>query len=236
MYGRYHKWKRKLYYYCLNPLAGAITHVRTTKPIAALTFDDGPHPVYTAAFLELLARYEIHGTFFTVGEAAQMYPDLIVQMQKAGHVIGSHSWDHSMFTNLSWRERRDQLRRWENVVGVQNIRLFRLPWGRQNVASHLVVKLMGYEVIAWNVAVQDWLEATPEQIAERLISRIKPGSIILLHDAIYHSLMEKPQYNRCFAIEGLKLALPHLCERFQFVTVPELLQYGRPVTKVWTKG
>ena len=214
-------------------LLGTITHVTTDEPIVALTFDDGPHPVYTTAVLELLARYNAQATFFIVGKAAQEQPQLVQRILQAGHALGNHSWDHPAFPELDWRARQEQIRAWEHNVGRQPNLLFRPPWGLQSSWSRLTLFWLGYQVITWNVAPEDWLWQEPGALAERIIQAATPGSIILLHDAIYQSQMEQPQYDRQYMITGLENALNVLSHRFRFVTVPQLLAIGRPVRRMW---
>jgi peptidoglycan/xylan/chitin deacetylase (PgdA/CDA1 family) len=70
---------------------GSITHVTTQHPIAALTFDDGPHPKYTPQVLEIFAKYQAHATFFMLGENARKYPELVKRVSAEGHVVANHS-------------------------------------------------------------------------------------------------------------------------------------------------
>lgn len=208
---------------------GAITHVCTREPVAALTFDDGPHPVYTRTLLEILDKYGARATFFMVGEAARSQQELVKMVSQAGHAIGVHSWDHSSFGEIGGRERRRQLRACRSALQPYGQRLFRPPWGVQNAASLLDALWLGYRVVTWNTSASDWLELEPGDIAGRLTRGIRPGSIVLLHDAIYRSRLAAPQYDRSAMLEALDLALGEIGEGIRFVTVPELLRYGRPV-------
>src|SRR5262245_23943546 len=83
---------------------GSLCYVSTDVPAAALTFDDGPHPVYTPRVLDILERHQARATFFVVGESAKKYPDLVRRIGEAGHALGGHSWDHSSFLRLTSRE------------------------------------------------------------------------------------------------------------------------------------
>src|SRR6266849_2574451 len=91
-------------------LIGTIAHVATRDAVAALTFDDGPHPEYTPRLLQILERHQARATFFMLGEKAHRYPELVQRVAQAGHAIGNHSWDHPVFPEISRRERRDQIR------------------------------------------------------------------------------------------------------------------------------
>ncbi|MBK8899807.1 MAG: polysaccharide deacetylase family protein [Anaerolineaceae bacterium] len=212
-----------------------MTHVRTINPVAALTFDDGPHPYYTPLLLNLLAQYGVKATFFMVGERAEKHKDVVQQVRDAGHAIGNHSWSHPSFIEINHRQRWEEVRRCEQVLSLSNSRLFRPPHGHQNFTSRLDLLWLHYEVIGWNVTAQDWLEQTPAEMASRLIEKVRPGCIVLLHDAIYRSRLAKPQFNREPMLEALDMALNQLTKQFQFVTVPALFGYGRPVYTYWRR-
>jgi len=207
---------------------GTITGVTTRDPVAALTFDDGPHPEYTPRLLDLLERYQARATFFMVGEAAQRHPELVRQVAQGGHAIGNHSWDHPFFPSLPGRTRRQQMRACEQALAPYGQRLFRPPYGAQSLASRLDALWLRYRVVTWNLEAKDWREHDAEWLAERLTRGIQPGSIVLLHDAIYRSQQPVPQYNREPMLAALSLFLAQLEGRFHFITIPELLHYGRP--------
>lgn len=217
----------------LRPFLGTITSVNTGKQAAALTFDDGPHPIYTPLILEILAKYEAKATFFVVGAAAAKHPELLHQIQEAGHALGNHSWDHPSFVELPAKTRRVQVKKWEDLVGVQPVKLFRPPHGHQTNITRLQMWRLGYRVVGWSTAVQDWLPVSAEDVEDRLCERIKPGAIILLHDAIYRSRLENPQFDRSNLVAGVDKALASLHTSYEFVTVPDLLQYGRSTELIW---
>lgn len=221
--------------HALAPILGTITHVRTNEPVAALTFDDGPHPYYTPILVDLLAQHNAKATFFMIGEVAQKYKDVVRQVIEHGHAVGNHSWSHPSFLEISHWQRWAEVRHCQRVLGLKGARLFRPPRGHQNFSSRLDLIWLRYRVIGWNVASQDWLEHTPTQIADMLLQRIQPGSIVLLHDAIYKSRQRTPQYDRQPMIEAVNMVLTRLSSQYRFVTIPELLTYGRPVYKYWTR-
>jgi peptidoglycan/xylan/chitin deacetylase (PgdA/CDA1 family) len=213
-------------------VTGTITHIETQEPVAALTFDDGPHPEFTPRLLKILDRYGARATFFMVGEAAKKYPGLVRQVAEAGHAIGNHSWDHASFPLITGRERREQIRACANVLASCGQRLFRPPYGHQSVASFLDALCLGYKVIAWNVHVEDSLDHDANLIADRLVSRIHPGSIILLHDALY-TFKDARYSTREPTLSAVEMLLERVSDRFRFVTIPELLRYGRPQRQTW---
>ena len=215
-------------------LAGAITSVETDEPLIGLTFDDGPDPLSTPSVLRLLERYDARATFFMVGAAAYRHPDLVRQVAEAGHAIANHSWDHSSFIAISGRQRRTQIRACQRVIKPYATRLFRPPYGRQSVASHLEARLLGYRVVAWSLHINDWVERDPARLSAALSAGVRPGSIVLLHDSIFRAeLDQRIQWDRRPLLEGLETFLEQQRGRFQWVTVPELLRRGRPVIREW---
>ncbi len=215
-------------------VVGAITEVETADHVAALTFDDGPDPSYTPRVLDVLQRHGARATFFMVGAGAHGRPDLVRRVAEAGHAMGNHSWDHRSFTTISGRRRRWQLRACHQALAPYGLRFFRPPYGRQIVASRLDAWLLGFQVITWRVHVEDWRDGDAERMACRLLDRIRPGSIILLHDAIFRAEPDQMvRYDRGPALQALTMFLEELRGRYRFLTVPELLAHGRPVVREW---
>jgi hypothetical protein len=111
------------------------------------------------------------------------------------------------------------------------------------VAARLDALWLGYEVVSWNVDVGDWFELDASLMCSRLVESIRPGSMVLLHDALFdHGTprrgpkLERPALvNRESMLEALERALAHLHDKFRFVTVPELMQYGTPHRVLWFK-
>ena len=222
----------RLYNALLRRGIGTITHVSTQEPVAALTFDDGPHTEVTPRLLDILDKYQARATFFMVGEAAQRYPDLVRRVAEAGHAIGNHSWDHSSLPLLSGKERRAQIRACEKAIAPYGQRLFRPPYGHQSVTSRLDALWLGYQVIAWNVTASDWRDHDANWMTDRLVNEIKPGSIILFHDALY-TYVEKRYTDREPTLRAVNLLLERLGENFRFVTIPDLLRSGEPQRRNW---
>ena len=213
-------------------LMGAIIRVETQKPVMALTFDDGPHSIYTPKILKILDKYGAHATFFMLGKAAERHPQLVKQVAVAGHAIGNHSYDHPSFPLITSRERRQQMRSCNSAIAPYGTRLFRPPFGDQTFLSSVDVLCLGYKVVTWDVVAQDWLDHNAEWMADRLIEKARSGSIILLHDALALS-MEDRYCSRETMHEALDLFLTKLSSDFRFVTVNELLRYGTPVRMLW---
>lgn len=227
----------------VRKLLGSLTHVVTTSAVLSLTFDDGPDPENTPKVLALLEKYQAHGTFFVVGQAAAAHPDLVRRIAAEGHAIGIHSWDHRTFSGLSSRERRRQIRECERTLQPYVSPLFRPPYGEQTVMSRLEAFMMGYEVVGWNLNSGDWYESQSSVMGKYLLEMVSPGAIVLFHDTLYdkgapaHGV--DPEHtswpDRQAMLDALETVLARLHGRYRFVTVPQLLQTGRPRRAFWFK-
>jgi hypothetical protein len=94
--------------------------------------------------------------------------------------------------------------------------------------------LLGFQVVAWSLSVADWSEANPSVMAERLLTGMRPGSIVLLHDSIFRAEPEVAiRYDRRPLIRAVEMLLEQQHETYEFVTVPELMARGRPVVREW---
>ncbi|MBI3812639.1 MAG: glycosyltransferase [Nitrospirae bacterium] len=211
---------------------GTITHVESQEPVVALTFDDGPHPEFTPRLLDILKRHGARATFFMVGERAKKYPNLVKRVAEAGHVIGNHSWDHASFPLLSGRERREQIRACARALAPYGQKLFRPPYGHQSLSSRLDALWLGNRVIAWSVSAEDWLGHDADLIVQRLADQMRPGNIILLHDAL-HAFSDQKFITREPTLQAVEMLLERFGGRFRFVSVPELLRFGRPQRRNW---
>ena len=208
-----------------------ITNVETQEPLVALTFDDGPHPEHTPRVLQVLEKYHAKATFFMVGEAARKYPELVRKVAEAGHAIGNHSWNHPFLPRVHSRFRRlQQIWSCGRALAPYGQKLFRPPFGAQNDQVLFDAKLLRYRVIMWNVSAQDWVPQHSDEIAQKMINRLKPGNIFLLHDTICDSKAPETDFDREPMIQGLDQAISFLNSRIHFVTVPALLLAGKPVS------
>jgi hypothetical protein len=231
----------KLFSMTASQMMGTITHVSTQSLVAALTFDDGPHPEFTPRLMDILKKYEARATFFMVGEAAQRFPELVRRVAQAGHAIGNHSWDHASFPFISRRERQEQIKACQQAITPYGQRLFRPPYGEQNAVSRLDPLWLGYQVIGWNLEVGDWWDHDPYRMADLLVRRLRPGHIVLLHDALRaHPAADRrpmvtrePYVDREPMLKAVSLFLEQTANRFRFITIPELLRLGHPQRKNW---
>jgi peptidoglycan/xylan/chitin deacetylase (PgdA/CDA1 family) len=208
---------------------GAIHRFVTALPVAALTFDDGPHPKYTPRLLEVLGRYKAHATFFMVGEAAQRYPEIVRAVAEAGHAIGNHSWDHPRFPDISSVERRRQIQLCAREIAPYDCNLFRPPFGSENLRTYFDVRLAGYRLVNWSIGVPDWLGYDADWLEPRILRQFEPGSVLLFHDGLYGA--SSPEFlDRGATIEVVERILRRTRDQCRFVTLPEMFQAGKPET------
>lgn len=211
---------------------GSVAAVATDERVAALTFDDGPHPEHTPRMLEVLARHRAMATFFMLGRNAAAHPEVVAQVAAAGHAIGNHTHDHVRMPETPRWERLRQLRACGRAVAPFGARLFRPPFGGQSWGSRFDVLLSGRQVIVWNVQVDDWNCDDRAVLAGRLAGGLRPGAIILLHDDIADPRSDST-IDRGPLIGALDDFLGRYGGEYEFLTVPELLRRGRPVRWYW---
>lgn len=192
-------------------------NIDPSKPMLALTFDDGPS-ANTARILAALDANGARGTFFMVGNRVSAYPGAAAKVVAQGSEIGSHTWDHKDLTTLTQAEIRKQLVDTSNAIysttGVRPIAL-RPSYGKQNSNVAAICKEQGHIIVNWNVDTLDWKTLNADAVANEIVKSAKPGSIILCHD-LYGS-----------TAGGVEKAIPQLVAKgYQLVTVSELLTYG----------
>lgn len=153
----------------------------------ALTLDDGPDPASTPAFLRLLASRELHATFFLLGSMAAAAPDLVKEIDAAGHEIGVHGWEHRPLVLRGPRATYRDLARARDLIGDltgRQPRLFRPPYGVMSTAAHVSARRLGMRPVLWTCWGEDWRRgATPASVYETVTRDLRGGGTILLHDS-----------------------------------------------------
>ena len=170
------------------------------RRLVTLTFDDGPFPETTPRVLELLARYEIHATFFVIGryldgsgERAQASRAALHQIADAGHLIGNHTHDHALLTSVTHTQVLEQIDRGaasiERTLGRKPI-LFRPPYGQLDDFGAEAVRARGLDVLLWNVEAQDMSRDDATTMFRELVHQIRraEGGVVLLHDIRWTSV------------------------------------------------
>lgn len=190
----------------------------SVKKYAALTFDDGPHPVYTAKILKILYDNNVTATFFVVGENAERYPQLVKAEHDLGCEIGNHTYSHPHLAKTHIGKIEEEILKTDGIIKDitgMTPKLFRPPEGfcTGQIEKELI-KLKKTEVL-WNVDTRDWAHTETDKIVKNIKSNVKNGSVILFHD--YTS---PPTHT----VEALEIVVPYLLDSgFELVTVSELM-------------
>lgn len=194
----------------------AVHSVQITENKVALTFDDGPHPVYTPQVLDILKKYNAKAGFFLIGKNVRQNPHLTERIIKEGHTIGNHSFTHSK--TIDFKDKKGWLKELEETDSeIQKItgnrpRFFRPPYGVTTPHLGSAIEKSGHLVIGWDVRSFDTTTKNPQALAEKVIKKTKNGSIILLHDR--HEMI----------VPILEQLLPELARKnFTFVAVNDLI-------------
>jgi len=152
----------------------------------ALTFDDGPDPGSTVPLLDLLRERNVPAAFFCIGQRIDAHPEVVSRIVKEGHLIENHSYSHSNFTNLFTVPRlRRELERTHAAIqkaGGLKPTCFRPPMGLSNPVIFQAARTLGLRVVGWTARGLDTRVMDTNRVVERIIRRVKPGAIILLHD------------------------------------------------------
>jgi peptidoglycan-N-acetylglucosamine deacetylase len=166
----------------------AIWGINTKEKLVALTFDDGPNPVYTTQILDLLAKYHAKATFFVIGERAKEFPDIIKREAKEGHEVANHTYSHIYDFDNSPAKLRKELERSsktiKNITGFKPT-LYRPVAGYYNDLILNTAIKNGYRVVLWSWTqdTRDWSCPGINKITNNVVSDIKPGDITIFHDS-----------------------------------------------------
>lgn len=161
----------------------------TTEPVIYLTFDAGYENGHTAAILDALKKHNAPATFFVVGHYLDTAPELVKRMVAEGHTVGNHTDHHPDMSKIADRGSfRAELNgvedRYRAITGQELPRLYRPPQGKFSTANLRMAAEEGYATFFWSLAYVDWLtdsQPTAEQAFSKLLPRIHPGAIVLLH-------------------------------------------------------
>lgn len=199
-----------------------VREVPVTEPLMALTFDDGPDPVYTPQLLAVLAQHHARATFFVTGIQAERLPDLLRAEAMQGHQIGNHGYSHRDLHALAPDIIRDEVNRAAAVITAnvgKTPTVFRPPLGKFAPRMLETVQALGYRVVLWTWATnsEDSLNNPPAaKIAGHILKGAKPGAIVLLHD---HG------GDRRHTVAAVAQVLEKLsAQGYRFVTLDELMQ------------
>ncbi|MCP4311178.1 MAG: polysaccharide deacetylase family protein [Bacteroidetes bacterium] len=156
----------------------------------AISFDDGPHGERSEAILEILEKHGCRASFFLIGSRAEALPEIVEKMVKKGHLIGNHSYSHSIFFPFFRRSRiRREVEDTNRILkeaGTGAIRFFRPPFGVSNPNVAGGVKASGMEVAGWSIRSFDTRNEPATKVVRRIMKRVNGGDVILLHETSAH--------------------------------------------------
>ncbi|KRD62937.1 polysaccharide deacetylase [Flavobacterium sp. Root935] len=175
--------------FCHNPS-------ETQKKIA-LTFDDGPSE-FTLEVLSLLKKYNAKATFFCIGKNIEKHPEILKQIIAEGHLVANHSYSHSKFFDFyNARQIKEEIEKTDELLErftSKKINFFRPPYGVTTPSIRRALNITRHKVIGWNIRSLDGGTKNKELIFNRIIQRVSPGGIVLLHDTASHSVLVLEQF------------------------------------------
>ncbi|MDM5208409.1 polysaccharide deacetylase family protein [Cytobacillus kochii] len=197
-----------------------IWEVNTNEKIISITFDDGPNPIYTPQILDVLSEYNAKATFFITGSNAKKYPDVVRRIVKEGHEVANHTYNHEIDANITTKILNNEIELtnkvlkeitgfspslYRPVAGIYNDRII------QTANNNNMYVIMW----SWHQDPQDWRDPGVHAISSHVISSVKPGDIILLHDS---------GGDRTQTVKALETILEYTSENgFECKTVTEMI-------------
>ena len=189
------------------------SNVDASKPMVALTFDDGPGK-YEDRILAAFQKYGGKGTFFFVGTQAEKYPSVVKRVAEAGHEVGNHSYKHENLPKLSQAGASQSLAKTNEILrklSGQSVSLVRPPYGATSASVKAALQSQGQPSILWSIDTLDWKTRNSKSTINTVLQHVKDGDVILMH-SIYSQ-----------SADAAEVLIPALQERgFQLVTVSEL--------------
>jgi peptidoglycan/xylan/chitin deacetylase (PgdA/CDA1 family) len=183
----------------------------TKSKKVALTFDDGPHPVYTKELLDGLKERGVKATFFVVGEQVESCPKMIRRMYRQGHLIGNHTYHHVQLNVLSEEQACSEVVDTNaaicEITGEEPVYM-RPPYGEWKKTLEESVNMIP---ILWDVDSLDWTTDNVDEIVQRVLNEVEDGDIILMHDYYASSVRAALTIVDALQTQG-----------YEFVTVDEL--------------
>jgi len=175
-----------------KPSSRVMWHMPRHRPHVALTFDDGPDGVVTPQLLDVLRQHRVHATFFVVGHMIAKYPHIVKRIIDDGHAIANHSWAHYRLDEMTQEQVGLQLSSTTQSLEQLNVPMAayaRPPGGRFNNFVIHAAKSQDLTLVMWDVNAADYKSPDgtlpePSVIQSRVVRRVKPGSIVLMHNSM----------------------------------------------------
>ena len=161
----------------------------TQDKVLYLTFDAGFENGNTPAILDALKKHSAPATFFVVGTYITSNQDLIKRMVQEGHTVGNHTYHHPDMSQIASKEAfekelKDVDDAYQEVTGEPMVKFYRPPQGKYSESNLQMAKDLGYQTFFWSLAYVDWYQdqqPSKEEAFEKLLGRIHPGAVVLLH-------------------------------------------------------
>ena len=161
----------------------------TQDKVLYLTFDAGFENGNTPAILDALKKHSAPATFFVVGTYITSNQDLIKRMVQEGHTVGNHTYHHPDMSQIASKEAfekelKDVEDAYQEVTGELMVKFYRPPQGKYSESNLQMAKDLGYQTFFWSLAYVDWYQdqqPSKEEAFEKLLGRIHPGAVVLLH-------------------------------------------------------
>ena len=202
-----------------------IYHPKVSEKVVALTFDDGPSPVWTPKILDELKKAGIKATFFMLGKHVEQFPDIARRVAQEGHEIENHSYTHHGLLNYKMNELEKEIKDTEAIIKKttgRTTKYFRPPKAWATEKEKEKIEEMGYETVLWSLNSKDWVKFHDKQIRRYILWHIQPGDIILFHDS--GGVWATEGGNRKQTVKTIFRLAEQLREKgYKFVTVSELL-------------
>lgn len=192
----------------------------------AVTFDDGPDPVYTPQILDLLKKYRVKATFFVVGKKAKDFPQVIQRINNEGHEIANHTYNHEYNAMITEEKLTKELKKTDEVVKAitsKSMTLYRPVAGIYNDTIMNTATKQGYLVTmwSWHQDPKDWMNPGVYPIYHHVSTAMKPGDVIVLHDS------GGDRSQAVFALEEILKTMKS--NDFKGVTVSELILLSQEI-------
>lgn len=196
--------------------------INTTEKMVALTFDDGPSKEYTERILDLLKKHDIKATFFVLGRNVEKLPHIFKRTYEEGHEIGNHTWTHPKLKYLWPSEIISEIEKTDQIIrnfGYLDPIHFRSPYLKIPIHLPWVLKRIKKFNILCDIDPRDHKVPSVKDIVKTIMSELRPGSIILMHDA---------NADKNNTVKSLDLFIPAVKKMgYKFVTVDQLLRFHK---------
>jgi peptidoglycan/xylan/chitin deacetylase (PgdA/CDA1 family) len=203
-----------------------VYHIRSNQKVVALTFDDGPSPIWTPQILDALKAGKVKATFFMLGKHVREYPEIARRVADEGHEIGNHTYDHNVLIYYKPEELNRQIKDTEKVilsVTGKKTKYFRPPKAWITEKEEKQLDTLGYETVLWSLNSKDWVTFDDRYIINYILHHVQSGDIILFHDS--GGVFRPEGGDRKETVKTIPNLIQRLRERgYRFVTISELLK------------